>query len=104
MIAPRSPSVPSPPGPGRRNLVRAVVFLGLLAACAATGMGVLALGGNAAADVGLASSERVTEASSSRLADPPAQTSGTQVAERMGPFEYTVNSVLGRSLNVPGTD
>lgn len=28
----------------------------------------------------------------------------TEAVDRMGPFEYVVNAVIGRSLNVPGKD
>ena len=46
-------------------------------------------------------------ASSGPMAGPEAQTAPTgqsQAAEPLSPFEYAINSVIGRRLNVPGVD
>jgi hypothetical protein len=89
---------------GGRRVVRGVALLGLLAISAVAGVGVGAIRGSAGSAIDPQAKEGVAHAAAPEAVDRQAQGPGTQVAERMGPFEYTVNSVLGRYLNVPGTD
>lgn len=92
-------------GEGRGGRVaRTAALLGLLAACAAVGAGVTVVKGSPVAGLGPGAADGVAYAAAPEAADLQAQRPGTQVAEPMGPFEYTVNTVLGRYLNVPGTD
>ena len=88
----------------RRRLAPFTAILGLLALSAALGAVALAVRGGPGAGFGRAGTDDVAYALALEAVDLQAQRPATQVAERMGPFEYTVNSVLGRYLNVPGTD
>ena len=89
---------------GRRRLGSFTALLGLLALSAALGAVALAVRGGPGAGFGPGATDDVAYAAVPEAVDLQVQRPATQVAERMGPFEYTVNSVLGRYLNVPGTD
>ena len=89
---------------GRRAISRRSALLGALAIIGAAGaMGIFARG-EPGTRVGPGATDGVAYAAASEAADLQSQRPTTHVVERMGPFEYTVNSVLGRYLNVPGTD
>lgn len=97
--------------PGRTSLIRSLplkgerrLFASILLAAAVLGLAVV--GATLSQPSGPALASHLQLPAVNPLADdlPQAQRRGGQEAERISVFEFVINSVIGRSLNVPGKD